>query len=79
MTIADLNEMVPIDEAAEELHTTQLRLLMLVKGGTLSGEEVDGIWYISRGTIEGVKATGGVAAIAMACKSHCTSSSCSCK
>ena len=79
MTTAELDEMIPIDEAATELHTTQLRLLMLVKGGTLSGEEIDGTWHISRGTIEGVKATGGVTAIAMACKSHCTSSSCSCK
>ncbi len=78
MTTEELNEMIPIDEAAAELHTTPLRLLMLVKGGTLSGEEFDGSWHISRGTIEGVKATGGVGAIVMACKSHCTAGSCSC-
>lgn len=76
MTTRD--EMIPLDEAAAELHTTQLRLLMLVKGGTLAGEEIDGAWHISRGTIDGLKATGGVEAIAMPCKSLCTSSSCSC-
>lgn len=79
MTTAKLDEMIPMDEAAAELHTTRLRLLMLVKGGTLAGEEAGGVWQISRSTLDELKARGGVASLMLDCKSHCSSSSCSCK
>ncbi len=37
---------ITIAEAASRLHTTQLRLLMLLKKGAMKGCEIDGEWFI---------------------------------
>lgn len=34
--------------AAEELATTQLKILMLIKQKALCGEMIDGEWYVTR-------------------------------
>ena len=72
------SDLVPLAEAARELETTHLRLLMLVKQGTLAGEMIEGEWFIPRAAIERFKAAGGDRRADLACKASCGKSSCSC-
>jgi hypothetical protein len=39
--------MIPIEEAAEHMETTELNVLMHVKRGLIKGEETEGEWYIN--------------------------------
>jgi|GEM_PF-916934 len=74
-------EMIELDEAVEELATTGLRLLMLLREGTLEGvEQEDGSWLIARASLERLKAQGGVPPVKQkkGCASSCNSSSCGC-
>ncbi|RNC66694.1 MAG: hypothetical protein ED859_16005 [Desulfuromonadales bacterium] len=72
-------ELVPIMDAAREMGSTHLRLLMLVKQGTLEGEMVDGEWFIPRAAMDRFNAVGGDSREDLACKTSCTKSSCGCK
>ena len=73
------NAEVSIMEAARELGTTHLRLLMLVKQGSLAGEMRDGEWFIPRKAIESFKAEGGDSRADLACKASCKAATCGCK
>lgn len=73
------NDVVPIHDAARELGTTHLRLLMLVKQGTLGGELRDGEWFLAREAMEQFRAVGGDSRSDLTCKAACTASSCGCK
>ncbi|BEH11276.1 hypothetical protein GSUET_28880 [Geobacter sulfurreducens subsp. ethanolicus] len=73
------NDLVPIHDAARELGTTHLRLLMLVKHGSLAGELCDGEWFLPRHAVEQFRATGGDSRADLACRATCKSSSCGCK
>lgn len=37
---------IPLADAARELHTTPLRILMLIKREVMKGEQVEGEWYV---------------------------------
>lgn len=51
--------MVSAAEAAGELETTQLKVLMLLKRGELEGcEEAEGEWLVSRESLEAFKSRG---------------------
>ena len=73
-------EMVELDQAVEELGTTSLRLLMLLREGTVEGvEQEDGSWLIARASLERLKERGGVPPVKQkGCESSCTSSKCGC-
>jgi hypothetical protein len=72
--------MMELDEAVEELGTTGLRLLMLLREGTVEGiEQEDGSWLIDRASLERLKERGGVPQVKQkGCASSCTASSCGC-
>jgi hypothetical protein len=72
--------MMELDEAVEELATTSMRLLMLLREGTLEGvEQEDGSWLIARASLERLKERGGVPPVKQkGCASSCTSSNCGC-
>lgn len=69
---------VTIDEAAAELATTQVKVLMLLKQKALEGELVDGEWSISRASLMRLKLVGIGPAQQPSCRSTCTSSGCGC-
>ena len=72
--------MVSLDEAADELSTTGLRLLMLIREGTLEGHEGEGGWHVTRQSLEHLKEGGGAAPVQQkGCASSCTASRCGCK
>jgi hypothetical protein len=70
---------VSSDEAASELSTTQLKIMMLLKEKALIGEEVDGEWFVTRDSIECFKSHGKDMKIEMGCKTYCSSGGCGCK
>ena len=70
---------VPAAEAALELQTTTLRVLMLLKQKKLAGQQVGEEWYVERNSLDCLK-RHGVDPLEMAvCRTACSSSSCNCK
>ena len=70
---------VPIEDAALELQTTHLRVLMLLKHRVLTGCQADGTWYVERSSLDTLKEHGIPDAEPPSCRSSCTASSCGCK
>ncbi|MBI2355211.1 MAG: hypothetical protein HYV06_09310 [Deltaproteobacteria bacterium] len=78
-TIDEKDAMIPIDEAAEELATTGLRLLMLIREGKLEGCEEGGAWQVSRNSLERLRGEGVAPPVQQkGCASTCTSSKSGC-
>lgn len=72
-------DLISLEDAAEQLSSTGLRLLMLIREGNLEGHEVEGKWYISLDSLERLKGTGGTPPIQQKdCASGCTASKCGC-
>jgi len=65
-------EMIPVEEAARRLQTTQLNVLMHLKRGLLQGVEEDGAWQIDAQSLVELQAkTGGTKAEGV-CSSGCS-------
>lgn len=80
MEISNMNEeRLSVSEAASELGTTRLRLLMLLREGAVEGEQVDGEWYLSRASLDVLRVKGGPAPVSPSCRSSCSATTCGCK
>lgn len=75
----EANEQISIRDAAREVGSTHLRLLMLIKQGALQGELRDGEWFVTRDELAGFAAAGGESRPALACAASCKASTCSCR
>jgi len=78
MMIAE-SERLSIATVAKVLKTTPLNVLMHIKRGLLSGEEVAGVWYVLATSLDNYLLNTKEAAHGSLCKSHCKhkcSSSC---
>ncbi len=64
---------VSVEEAAAELNTTKVNILMHLKRHLLEGQEVDGDWRISRGSLEALKLKTAQEGKAVVCRPHCSS------
>jgi hypothetical protein len=64
--------------AAEELQTTQLKVLMLLKQKALTGSMVDGEWFVSRESLDCAKVHGIDRSVQSQCKTSCSTGSCGC-
>ena len=69
-------EAIPVLEAAEELGTTHLRILMLIKEGVLQGSQEGGEWFVTRASIDCFRSHGGDIRARSTCKSSCGGGSC---
>lgn len=69
---------VTVAEAAEQLATTQVKVLMLLKQKELEGELVDEEWLISRNSLECLIKYGVKPAVQSSCRTSCQASSCGC-
>lgn len=81
-TIDEKDTTITLEEAAGELSTTGLRLLMLIREGTLEGREEGGVWQVSRKSLERLRGQGGAPPVQQkGCASECTSakSGCGCR
>ncbi len=70
---------VTATEAAQELRTTPLRVLMLLKERKLAGRQAEGEWHVERSSLDCLKQHGLDPLEAAACRTACSSSSCGCK
>lgn len=69
---------VTVAEAAEELATTQIKVLMLLKQKELEGELVNEEWAVSRASLDCLKKHGLKPAEQASCRTSCKSSGCGC-
>ena len=58
-------------EAAEQLATTQLKILMLIKQKLLCGEMIEGEWYVTQESVASYNAEDQPAAQQHECRSGC--------
>ncbi len=72
----DKRETVPVMEAAEELGTTHLRILMLIKEGVLKGGQEAGEWFVIRDSLDCFRAHGGDVKAQIKCRTSCGGGSC---
>ena len=78
--IVDDVEHVTAAEAAAELKTTPLRVLMLVKEQVLAGRQLHDQWIISRSSLECAKVHGIARPAGEAsCRTSCSGSGCGCR
>jgi hypothetical protein len=77
--IIEGTEHVTAADAAVQLNTTQLRILMLVKEQALVGKLLDGTWYISRPSLACAEVHGTDRKESTGCRSYCSSSGCGCR
>lgn len=68
---------VPIDEAAEELKTTPVRILMLIRKGVMRGSQVDEEWFVEKGSMACFRSYADETQKPGGCKGSCSSGGCS--
>jgi hypothetical protein len=72
-------EYLPASAVAEQLATTQLKVLMLLKEKVLSGEMIDGEWYVTTGSLACYDAHAQDPVKQEGCRTSCTSKGCGCR
>jgi hypothetical protein len=70
---------VPIAEATQELKTTHLRILLLLKHNVLAGQQLEGEWHIEKNSLACLKSHGMSPPEQANCRTSCTASACGCK
>jgi hypothetical protein len=70
---------VPIEAAAQELKTTHLKILMLLKSKALSGCQSEGEWLVERSSLDCLKLHGIEPMKTSGCATSCKTSACGCK
>ncbi|MFA7061512.1 MAG: hypothetical protein WC156_11950 [Pedobacter sp.] len=70
---------VTIAEAAVELATTEVKVLMLLKHKDLEGELVDEEWVVSRNSLDCLKKHGIRSSENTSCRTSCQASGCGCQ
>jgi len=71
--------MLTVEESAEALATTATKILMLLKSGSLKGEEREGTWFIDADSLACAQSHGIDMKMAKGCASYCNSGGCGCK
>ena len=72
----DTGKGVPLMEAAVQLGTTHLRILMLIKEGALKGTEEGGEWFVTSESIDCFRKHGGDVRAQVTCRKHCGGGGC---
>jgi hypothetical protein len=69
-TVPPEEKLLDVDEVAIKLGTTPLNVLLYIKRGQLSGEEIEGKWYVESQSLEALMSSADVAGAAP-CKPAC--------
>jgi excisionase family DNA binding protein len=72
----NLNEGLSVMEAAAELGTTRLRILMLIKEGALEGIMEGDEWLVTRSSLDCFRIHGGEVKAKTTCRHTCGGGSC---
>lgn len=76
MVINDV-EYVPAAAAAAQLATTEMKILMLLKNNALSGEMIDGSWFVTAASLAGYRPSAEAGQVP-GCRTSCSGSGCGC-
>ncbi len=71
-------EYLPVACAAEQLATTETRILMLLKRQALSGELIEGDWFVTAASLACYDRHATEPAKPPECRSSCSSTGCGC-
>ena len=71
-------EYLPAADVAEQLATTQMKILMLLKEKALAGELINGEWYVTTDSLACYDAHGQDQVKQQGCRTTCTSKGCNC-
>lgn len=71
MEKATTTETISSMEAAQELETTHLRILMLIKEGILDGAQEGAEWYVTRTSIDSFRSHDGDVRASVKCSTAC--------
>jgi excisionase family DNA binding protein len=67
----DTEEYLSVTEAAEQLGTTHLRILVLIKEGALKGSQEGDKWFITRESLDCFQKHGGDLRVQAGCRTSC--------
>lgn len=76
--VMDGIEYLPAATAAEQLATTETKILMLLKQKSLSGELSEGIWYVTTASLACYDKHSSHQEDPLPCRTSCSSSGCGC-
>ena len=76
--IIDGIEYLPASVVAEQLETTETKVLMLLKQKALGGELVDGSWFVTAASLACYDAHAANAESQSQCRTGCGSTGCGC-
>jgi hypothetical protein len=68
--------LIKIEEAARELSTTPLRILMLIREGAMKGRQVEDKWYVEKKSMACFRDYGTDNSKPGGCKGSCSSGGC---
>jgi hypothetical protein len=68
--------LIPLNQVAEQMGTTELNVLMHIKRNKLKAEEREGEWLVYEASLNDFLASPDRSEIVVTCKAHCCSSSC---
>jgi len=74
--IIEETQYIPIAEAAREMETTHLQILILIRRNMMKGCEVDGEWYVEKSAIPSFKDLVMDDNKAVGCRASCASGGC---
>jgi len=69
--ISGTEEYLPVSEAAEELGSTHLRILMLIREGALKGKQEGDEWLVTRESLDCFQKHGGDLRVQAGCRTSC--------
>lgn len=75
--VIDEIEYLPAAAAAEQLATTETRILMLLKKNELCGELIDGSWFVTTASLASYEPHGEPGK-ELHCRTSCSASGCGC-
>ena len=74
--IIEETQYIPIEEAAREMGTTHLQILILIRRNLMKGCQVDGEWYVEKSVIASFKGLDMDDKKTVGCRASCASGGC---
>ena len=68
--------LLPLDQVARQMGTTELNVLMHIKRNKLKAEEQNGKWFVHEASLNAFLASPERAETVVSCKVHCCGSAC---
>lgn len=74
--MTEKNTLLPLNQVAEQMGTTELNVLMHIKRHKLKAEEHYGQWFVDQESLENFLSSPDRSETVVTCKTHCCNSGC---